>query len=266
MVVTIDIGNTNITFGLFISGRENPDGPSGPLYYGNIRTIKEMTADELAIGFINLLKIWGVEENDFNNNVIISSVVPELDYVFTHMFDKYFSAVPHFIGIKDIPLIVHYDFPDEIGADRLVNAYAGCRLFPGENLIIVDFGTATTFDVIDQGRYYEGGLIMTGILTSLRALEEKASKLPHIDIEQPSRLIAKNTADGIRSGVINGAGAMVDELAGRIVHDMNWKHYKVVATGGLSKLIKPASKAVEMIDRRLTLKGLYYLWQLKSFL
>lgn len=223
-----------------------------------------MTTEELAIKFLDLYKLWGLNENDFKEKVVISSVVPQLDYEFLHMFEKYYYSSPYFITKKDIPLTINYDYPDEIGADRLVNSYAGSVIYPGENLIIVDFGTATTFDVLKEGRSYEGGLIMTGIMTSLRALEENASKLPHIDLNLPSTLIARNTVDGIRSGVINGTGAMVDGLTVRIAAEMGWKSYKVLATGGLSKLIKSSSGSIDMIDRQLTLKGLYFLWNLKN--
>ncbi len=264
MIIVIDIGNTNITFGVFkiqdIKEQKNIE----PLFYGNIQTDKTMTTDELAIQYLNLKKLWGVDEADFTGKVMVSSVVPQLNYQFSHMFQKYYHTEPYFVRTEDIPLDVHYDYPEEIGADRIVNAYAGSLLFPRTNLIIVDFGTATTFDIMSEGRVYEGGLIMTGIMTSIRALEEKASKLPHIDLSLPSNLIAKNTVDGIRSGIINGNGAMVDELTKRIAKEMNWVKYKVLATGGLSQLIKSSSLTIDLIDQHLTLKGLYYLWDLRK--
>jgi type III pantothenate kinase len=213
---------------------------------------------------MEIYDLWGLQSGDFRGEVVISSVVPQLNYEFLHMFEKYYKAKPYFIGKTDIPLVINYDYPDEIGADRLVNAYAGTVIYPGANLIIVDFGTATTFDVVSDGKSYEGGLIMSGIMTSLRALEEKASKIPHIDLDLPSSLIARNTVDGIRSGVINGTGAMVDGLADRIASGMGWKSRRVIATGGLSKLIKTSSGSIDLIDRQLTLKGLYYLWNLKN--
>lgn len=256
MIVAIDIGNTNITFGVFKKGSDQP------VHYANIKTDKMMTTDELAIKYVNLRDLWGLDPKNGADHVIICSVVPQLNYEFTHMFEKYYSIKPHFVSNDDIPLEIHYDFPHEIGADRVINALAGVRLFPGENLIIVDFGTATTFDIVSGGKSYEGGLIMTGIMTSLRALEEKTSKLPHIDLSRPSSLVSKNTIDCIRSGIINGNGAMVDELCKRIAEEMGWKSHRVLATGGLGKLIKLSSKAIDLIDNHLTLKGLYYLWEI----
>ena len=198
MIVAIDIGNTNITFGVF---KRNFDAP---MHYANIQTDKQMTTDELAIKYMNLRELWELDKISEKNDVIISSVVPQIDYEFSHMFEKYFSIQPHFVKNEDVPLKISYDYPLEIGADRVVDAYAGTVLFPEKNLIIVDFGTATTFDIVSKEGNYEGGLIMTGIMSSLRALEEKASKLPHIDLSFPSGLIGKNTVDGIRSGIING--------------------------------------------------------------
>jgi len=263
MVVAIDIGNSNTSFGIFSDNMKGiPENE--PEFNGNIRTEKTTTTEELAIQFLDLKKLWGLGDVNLRGKVVISSVVPQLDYEFLHMFEKYYDTRPYFIERKDIPLDINYDFPEEIGADRLVNAYAGSVAYPGENLIIVDFGTATTFDVISGGHSYEGGLIMTGIMTSLRALEEKASKLPHIDLNLPSALVGRNTVDGIRSGILNGTGVMVDGLTAKIASEMKWKSYKVLATGGLSKLIKTFSGSIDMIDRQLTLKGLYYLWNLKG--
>lgn len=255
MIITIDIGNTNISFGSFEKGSDKP------VHYGNIQTNKSVTTDELAIQYRNLLGLWGMDPKNSRDPVIICSVVPQLDYEFQHMFDKYFGIKPHFVTTADVPLDVRYDNPGEIGADRIVDAYAGVRMFPGKNLIIVDFGTATTFDVVSAGKYYEGGLIMTGVLSSLKALTEKASKLPTVDLSLPTGLIGKNTADGIRSGVINGNGAMVDELVRRIKEEMKWKEALVIATGGLSKLIRHAAKSIGVIDMHLTLKGLFYIWK-----
>ncbi len=173
MIIAIDIGNTNITFGVFDSKDADLEalGPDlvQPIHYANIQTDKEMTTDELAIKYMNLRTLWGLDKINSRNDIYISSVVPQINYEFYHMFEKYFSLTPHFVNINDIPLTVHYDFPHEIGADRLVDALAGMVLFPETNLIIVDFGTATTFDVVTKNRVYEGGLIMTGIMSSLRA-------------------------------------------------------------------------------------------------
>lgn len=258
MIITIDIGNTNITFGTFNEGSDQP------VHYANIQTDKTVTTDELAIKYMNLRSLWNMDPKKSDDSVVICSVVPQVDYEFQHMFDKYYGLKPHFVNAGDVPLTVRYDHPEEIGADRIVDAFAAVKRFPGKNLIIVDFGTATTFDVVSEGKYYEGGLIMTGILSSLKALTEKASKLPNVDLSLPSSLVGKNTADGIRSGIINGNGAMVDELVRRISAELGWKDAEVIATGGLSKLIRHAARSIKAIDTQLTLKGLYYIWKLKN--
>lgn len=255
MIIAIDIGNTNITFGVF-----NKDSDQ-PVHSANIQSDKTITTDELAIKYRNLRQLWNLDNSDPHEDVVICSVVPQIDYEFNHMFSKYYQIKPYFVKNEDIPLKLSYDNPSEIGADRVVNGLAGVTLFPGENLIIVDFGTATTFDVISKGSVYEGGLIMTGIMSSLEALRNKASKLPNVELTMPNTLIGKNTIDGIRSGIINGNGAMVDELVKRIASDFGWDNYRVLATGGLSKLIKYSAKSIHLIDNQLTLKGLYYIWK-----
>lgn len=256
MLAAIDIGNTNSTFGIFSADSDRP------VHTGNIQTDRHMTTDELAVKYHNLLGLWMPGRTADIRHVYICSVVPSLHYEFDHMFDKYYNIRPHFITNSDIPLSIDYDYPSEIGADRVVNAIAGVTDFPGENLIIVDFGTATTFDVVSAGGTYSGGLIMTGVMSSLRALEEKASKLPHIDLNIPARVVARNTVEGIRSGIINGNGAMVDELCRRIALEMEWgDSFRVIATGGLGKLIKSSSRLISIVDPHLTLKGIYHIWK-----
>jgi len=258
MILVIDIGNTNTTFGIF---EENSDEI---VNYANIKTDKIITTDELAIKYLNIIKnLWKISDNIKINYIIISSVVPEIDYVYYHMFEKYFSISPYFVKNSDFPIRIKYENPLEVGSDRLVNSYAGVNLFPNNNLIIVDFGTATTFDIITKNNEYEGGIIIAGILSSLYALEIKTSKLPHISLAIPPTLIGKNTVDSIRSGAINGTGAMIDELINRIVNELNWSEYKVIATGGLSYLIKHSSHRIDVIYHNLTLIGLYYIWKLK---
>ncbi len=254
MLIAIDIGNTHTTFGVFRKGSD------APVHSGNIQTDKNVTTEELAIRYRNLRTLWGMDPRAGAETVLISSVVPQVDYEYQHLFEKYDRQTARFVTAKDVPLDIRYDQPAEIGADRIVDAFAGATMFPGKNLIIVDFGTATTFDVVSAGKTYEGGLILTGVISSLRALTEKASKLPTVDLSVPSRLVGKNTADGIRSGIVNGNGAMVDELVRRIAADQGWNDYVVIATGGLAKLIRHAARSIHLIDTLLTLKGLYYLW------
>lgn len=251
MLIAIDIGNTNITLGMF------REGSDAVVHYAGFRTDKQMTTDDFGMKMYALLELWG-EKLSGSDRVLVASVVPVLDYPVTHTFDKYFGIRAEKVAAKDFPVTIHYDYPQEIGADRIVDAYAAQTLYPGENLIIVDFGTATTFDVLTAEGSYEGGIIVPGIVTSLKSLSDNASKLPHIDLSVTPGVVGKNTVDGIRSGMIHGTGAMTDELVARIASEMKWSKYRVLATGGLAELIRSASKSIDGIDRHLTLKGLYY--------
>jgi len=260
LLVAIDIGNTNITFGIFSK-------KTGELLNsGNINTDLSITTEELAIKYRDLKKLWRIEQNNnIEEEVLICSVVPQLNYEFLHMFEKYFKLKAHIIENGEIPIEVEYDFPSEIGTDRLINAFAGVKLFANTNLIIVDFGTATTLDVVSRNKAYLGGVILPGIITSLRSLETKAAKLPHIHLSPPARVVGKNTVECIRSGVFHGYGGMIDELVNRIVSEEKWCEFLVIATGGLSRIIKDFSKKIASIDPYLTLKGIYYLWKEKKF-
>lgn len=255
MITTIDIGNTNISFGWY-----NPEGTLQS--YANIFTDKQETTDGLALTFNNLLALNHLNPGSITG-VCLSSVVPQLNYPFIHLFEKYFGIKALLVKKEHVPLELNYDYPAEIGADRIVNAFAGIQDHPGKNLIIVDFGTATTFDVISSRPCYEGGVIVPGIMTSLQSLGDKASKLPHIDLGIIPPVVARNTIDGIRSGILHGTGAMMDEMNKRISRDMQWQDYEVIATGGLADLISQTSTSITHMDRHLTLRGLYYIWKLQ---
>ncbi len=252
MITCIDIGNTNISFGWY-------DRAGNLKSYANIYTDKLETTDGLALNFHTLLSLNKIDPQDLTG-VSLCSVVPQLNYPFIHLFEKYYSLNALLVKKDNVPIEIHYDFPNEIGADRIVNAYAGVIDYPGKNLIIVDFGTATTFDIVSASGAYEGGVIVPGIMTSLQSLGDKASKLPHIDLGVIPPVVAKNTIDGIRSGILHGTGAMMDELNERIAKELNWSDYKVIATGGLSELIQQTSHSIDVLDRHLTLKGLYHIW------
>ena len=255
MLLTIDIGNTNITFGTFEAGECRVK------HYAHSKTDRDATSYDAAMLIENLLRLWKVSP-DILTDVIVASVVPQVDYPFAHGLQKAFSIEPKFVKNSDVPMKNNYEYPNEVGADRIVNAYAGIQMFPATSLIIVDFGTATTFDVVSEAGSYEGGAIIPGLMTSLRSMESKAAKLPMIDLSAPTKVVGKNTIDSIRSGLLNGAGAMTDELVRRIVEEMGWKRWKVISTGGLSEMVKTVSRSIETIDLHLTLKGLYYIWKI----
>ncbi|URA10006.1 type III pantothenate kinase [Thermospira aquatica] len=252
-LVAIDIGNTNVTLGLF------QEGVSRPLESAHFLTQKGLTHDDWMVKYEVLRTRWGLKQIS-REDVVVASVVPELNYEIRHMFEKYYEREPVFLQSLDVPLEIHYDYPREIGIDRLVNVYAVAKEYPGRDALVIDFGTATTIDILKGGTSYEGGVIIPGMLTSLRALTERASKLPHIELLLPSTIVTKNTVDGIRSGILHGHGAMIDELVSRITVELGWENPLVIATGGLSKVIKQTSHRVNIVDTHLMLKGIYYLW------
>ncbi|MCX7881669.1 MAG: type III pantothenate kinase [Brevinematales bacterium] len=252
-LVAIDIGNTNVTIGLF------QRGVNRPLQHAHFLTQKGITHDDWMVRYEVLRHRWKLKSGE-KEDIVIASVVPEVNYEMGHLFEKYYGRFPRFLQSQDIPLGIHYDFPREIGIDRLVNVYAVAKEYPCRDAIVVDFGTATTIDILSEGKVYEGGVIIPGMMTSLRALTERASKLPHIDLSLPSTIVTKNTIDGIRSGVLYGHGAMIDELVRRIVAELHWEKPLVIATGGLAKVVKQASTLIEVVDTHLMLKGIYYLW------
>lgn len=258
MLIAIDIGNTNITIGRFDEKSDQV------LDYANFKTDKRMTTDDMALKYYQLLRLWesrGEKKLPVHRAVMVSSVVPSLDYSISHLFEKYYEITPVFARTKNLEVKIDYEFPREVGADRIVNALAGERCFPGKNKIIVDFGTATTLDIVSGDGTYQGGVIIPGIMSSLHSLSDSASKLPHIDLSQMPPVVGKNTVDGIRSGILHGNGAMLDELTRRIADEMGWKDYTVISTGGLSELIRKTAKSIDVFDRHLTLKGLYYFWK-----
>ncbi len=252
-LVAIDIGNTNVTLGLF------QKGVSRPLESAHFLTQKGLTNDDWMVKYEVLRQRWRLKPVS-REDVVVASVVPELNYEIYHMFEKYYKQEPFFLRSSDVPLEIHYDYPQEIGIDRLVNVYTVAKEYPGRDALVIDFGTATTIDILKGGTSYEGGVIIPGMLTSLRALTERASKLPHIDLSLSPTVVTKNTVDGIRSGILHGHGAMIDELVRRISAELGWENPLVIATGGLAKLVKQTSHRIDMVDTHLMLKGIYYLW------
>lgn len=246
MILVMDVGNTNITFGVY-AGEEL-------LHHWRIATLRERTDDEHAVLMQN---IFAMEQLFFHQieGIAISSVVPPLMTSLDSMCQKYFGKKPLVVGpgVKT-GLVIKNENPREIGADRIVNAVAAIELY-GPPLIIVDFGTATTFCVIDQTGQYIGGIIAPGIKISTEALFQRAAKLPRIDLVKPPNVIGKNTIASMQSGVIYGFVGQVDGLVNRIREELPLP-FKVAATGGLAQLVAPESQTIQYIDPLLTLKGL----------
>ena len=250
MLLVIDAGNTNIVLGIY-------DGEQ-LLRNWRISTDKSKSADEYGILFNNLLVLTGIGLANITD-IIISSVVPTLTGVLERLSLNYFGIKPHLVGpgIKT-GMPIHYDNPKEVGADRIVNAVAGFEKFK-TSLIIVDFGTATTFDYVNGKGEYCGGAIAPGLMISMEALFQKASKLPWVEIVKPPGVIAKNTVNSMQAGIYYGYIGLVDEIVGRMKRESR-ENPKVIATGGLAGLIAPESKTIDAVEEYLTLEGLRILY------
>ncbi|MFC2948848.1 type III pantothenate kinase [Virgibacillus sediminis] len=252
MLFVLDVGNTNTVLGVFDQGDLR--------YQWRIKTDRYKTEDEFGILIESLFDHKGVAFSDIHG-VVISSVVPPIMFAMVKMSKDYFGLEPLVIGKDNVEssLKMAYPNPAEIGADRVVNAVAGIHEY-GSPLIIIDFGTATTFCYIDQYEAYHGGIIAPGINISMEALYTKASKLPKIEIEAPERVVGTSTVGAMQSGVFYGYVGQVDSIVERIEAEVGTRP-TVVATGGLAPLISDESKTIDIVDPYLTLKGLYLIYQ-----
>lgn len=243
-LIAIDIGNTNIVIGLF-RGRTL-------LNEWRLATQGGRTADEYGLMARELLRSI---RSPSPSESILSSVVPNLTPVFLDVLSRYFELTPHVVSHRSpLGLSIAYPLPDEIGADRLVNAAAAFDAFGGP-LIIVDFGTATTFCVVSADGAYRGGVIAPGIGISADALTSRAAKLSKVEWVRPSTTIGRDTASSMQTGIIQGHACMVDGLV-RLIHKELGTRCRVVATGGLTSLVQPASECIDTVRPHLTLEGL----------
>lgn len=251
MIFVLDAGNTNIVLGVYKDAEL--------LHHWRISTNKSGTVDEYAVIVHNLFALNNLSFETVDG-IIISSVVPPITPVLEKMINKYFRKAPLIVGpgIKTgIPIL--YDNPHEVGADRIVNAVAGYHKYGGP-LIIVDFGTATTFCAISGKGEYLGGSIAPGIMISTEALFQRASKLPKIEIVKTRNVINKNTVAGMQSGIYYGFCGQVDRIVRLMKKELS-DQAKVIATGGLAELVADDSETIETIDPFLTLKGLLLIYE-----
>ncbi len=246
MLLAVDVGNTNTVLGAF-EGR-------ALRRHWRVQTSHSRTADEYGIQVRQLFQAGGLDPAAVEA-VAVASVVPPLSSTLARMAERYFGVQPLFVGpgVKTgMPIL--YDNPREVGADRIVNAVAAWERWRC-GAIVVDFGTATTFDAVSQRGEYVGGAICPGITISMEALFRHASKLPQVEFVRPPHAIGKNTVHSMQSGLVYGYVALVDGLCERIAAELGFPP-KVVATGGLAPLIAGVSKVVTEVDELLTLEGL----------
>ena len=253
MLLAIDSGNTNIVFAIFDDA-------------GNIRgewrssTSTERTCDEFGVWLNQLMTLEGIERSDINA-AIIATVVPATLFSLKTLCRKYFGCDPLVVGEPgvNLGLKVLLEPPEEVGADRLVNAVAAHERYGGP-LIVLDFGTATTFDVIDGEGNYSGGIIAPGINLSLEALHMAAAKLPRVAIGKPETVIGKGTVAAMQSGIFWGYISMIEGLIARINDEISC-HMDTIATGGLAPLFANSTNIIKCTDQDLTLRGLFIIYR-----
>lgn len=245
MLLAIDIGNTNTVFALF-AGKELQ-------HSWRCKTERSRSADEYAVFLNQLFQISGNTWDDIVD-VIVSSVVPDTNFHIDGFCRKYIRQEPLFVDASVTDLTIDLDHPEEIGADRLVNAMAVMGYYSAP-AIVIDFGTATTFDVVDTGGVYRGGVIAPGVKLSIEALTSRAAKLPQISIEKPAKVIGKNTISAMRSGMYWGYIGLIEGIVEKIKVEMG-KDMFVLATGGLAPLYAQSTKMINAVDEHLIMKGL----------
>ena len=252
MIVVMDVGNTNIVFGVY-EGKKL-------LNHWRMTTDRERTSDEFGMFLMN---IFNSEKIDVSNieAVVIASVVPPIMYSLEHAIKKYFKLEPMILGpgIKT-GINIKYENPREVGSDRIVNAVAALEIYKPP-FIIVDFGTATTFCAVSSNGEYLGGAICPGIKISAEALFQRAAKLPRIDLVKPDTVIGRNTISSMQSGIVYGYVGTVDYIVRRMKKEMKEDNIKVIATGGLARLIASESETIDEINGFLALEGLRIIYE-----
>lgn len=251
MLLVVDVGNTQTHLGTF-RGAEIVE-------HWRFATIRESTADELGVALRSLLSLRGLTFADIDAS-IVSSTVPQLRPAWTAMAARYLGHEMPAVGPAvrtGMPL--RFDSPREIGPDRLVNAVAAYERVQG-GCVVVDFGTAVTFDCVSDDGEYLGGIIFPGLEISLEALSERAAALPRIDLGEPRSLIGKTTVDAVRSGVVYGFAAMVDGIIARLRDELG-EDITAIATGGLAGTVVPFCSSIDEVDDQLTLTGLRLIWE-----
>ncbi len=252
MIFVMDVGNTNIKCGLF-QGHEIQAS-------WRMSADKVRTADEYGLSVVQFFQFGGYDVEEVEG-IIISSVIPSLNYTLDHMCETYFKKVPLFVGagIKT-GMNIRYDNPKELGPDRLVDAVGAFDKYHGP-CIVVDFGTATTFSCVDKNGDFVGGAICPGVKISTDALVQHAARLPKIELTKPASVMGRNPVAAMQSGIIFGYAGMVDHLITKMREELGSDSVHTVATGGLARLISSETKCIESVDSRLSLFGLRILYE-----
>lgn len=254
MIFTVDIGNTNIKIGLFDEG--------GKLAQSfKMSTDVNRTSDEYVALLLQLLSHSGIAEKSVTG-AIVSSVIPQLDYTFTNVIQYVFGVKPLVVGVGvKTGLAIKYDFPRELGSDRIITCVAADKEY-GAPFILVDFGTATTYNVVNGNHEFIGGAITLGLKSTVEALAKCTAKLPNVELETPQKVVGQSTGKAIQSGVIYGMAGQVKYMIDRIKAETGLVDAKVIATGGLSRIVYNVEPMFDKIDRELSLKGLYRIYKL----
>ncbi len=247
MILTLDIGNTNIKTALF-EGMEMRQ-------YWRISTDRQRSSDELGLLLMNLLQYNRIDRGRIDG-IMMSSVVPQINFTVEHMCRNYFGIEPMKIepGVRT-GINIKYENPRELGSDRIANAVAAYELYGGP-CITIDFGTATSFGVISERGEFLGGAICPGLKLAADALTERAAKLPRFELAKPESVIGRSTVTNMQAGIVYGYIGQVNYLIERMKKELNAPHAKVIATGGLAVLVAEESNVIDVMDGLLTLKGL----------
>lgn len=255
MILAIDVGNTNIKYGVYKQDK----------LISSFRVSSRInrTADEYGSVLINLLSTSGIKKEDIRG-VILSSVIPSLNYTICHMCEYFFNVSPMIVGAGvKTGLNIKTENPREVGADIIANSVSAFTKYGGP-IIVIDFGTATTFDVISSNCELLGVVIAPGIKSSLEGLVKNTAQLPMIELEAPKSVIGRTTKSCMQSGIIFGFAGLVENIINKIKYELGVKDITVVATGGLGEMIAKEVKCITTVDRTLTLDGLKTLYKLNN--
>ncbi len=255
MIVCIDIGNTNIKLGFYKNGKR--------VYSFKMTTIINRTSDEYSAMLLQMLSTSNVSKDEVKG-ACMSCVIPQLEYTFSNVISICFGVTPLLVGVGvKTGLSIKYESPKSLGSDRIITCVAAMKKY-GAPFILVDFGTATTFNVVSPKKEFLGGAITLGLKATGEAISLKTSKLPLVQLETPEKVVATTTQKAIQSGIIYGAVGQVKYIIERIKAETHIENLKVIATGGLSTIVESVEHVFDVVDRELSLDGLYTIYMMNK--